>query len=225
MDVTQEFDQLSVKYTEVINRWLPNYQQLLGGLYAYLPKGSEPDRILDLGCGNGNVTALLSQHFPNADYTLFDASEEMLAVCRERFPQLKLQTVAGYFQEADLPESSYSLISAGLCVHHLKAEEKQALFKSVYRWLQPGGYFTMSDLFIEKDDEPFHSSVVEDWERGARALGTPDEEWAHVMDHYAKYDNPNNLDRQLHWLRQAGFAWPEAVWMEKGAWAVVQAKK
>ena len=38
-------------------------------------------------------------------------------------------------------------------------------------------------------------------------------------------DDPSIRELTQRGLQQAGFARPKAVWMEKGAWAVVQAKK
>jgi trans-aconitate 2-methyltransferase len=40
---------------------------------------SRPERIIDLGCGPGNSTAILRQHWPEADITGLDNSEEMIA--------------------------------------------------------------------------------------------------------------------------------------------------
>src|SRR5215469_5115266 len=43
--------------------------------------------IIDLGCGPGNSTAVLSQMWPNAAISGLDSSVEMLDQARETYPQ------------------------------------------------------------------------------------------------------------------------------------------
>ncbi len=45
-----------------------------------------PRRVVDLGCGAGNVTAILRQRFPSAEVTGVDGSAEMLAKARSAAP-------------------------------------------------------------------------------------------------------------------------------------------
>ena len=46
-----------------------------------------PARVIDLGCGPGNSTAVLAERWPNAQLTGLDSSSAMLAAAREKFPQ------------------------------------------------------------------------------------------------------------------------------------------
>lgn len=57
-------------------------------LLAQIPK-FEPDNIIDLGCGPGNVTELLSAAFPRARVVGLDNSDNMLAVARARVATAK----------------------------------------------------------------------------------------------------------------------------------------
>ena len=47
-----------------------------------------PARVIDLGCGPGNSTAVLARRFPRAAVTGLDNSAAMLAAARRDFPQL-----------------------------------------------------------------------------------------------------------------------------------------
>jgi trans-aconitate 2-methyltransferase len=48
-----------------------------------------PQRVIDLGCGPGNSTAVLAQRWPHATITGIDFSEEMILAAREKYPQGK----------------------------------------------------------------------------------------------------------------------------------------
>jgi trans-aconitate 2-methyltransferase len=57
-------------------------------LLARVPLAS-PRRVVDLGCGPGNSTALLSARWPGARLTGVDNSEDMLRRARQDFPEIE----------------------------------------------------------------------------------------------------------------------------------------
>ncbi len=62
-------------------------QQAILSLPLQLP---EKAKILELGCGTGITTEALLKKFPHAPLVGMDYSEEMLALCKQKFPQLTL---------------------------------------------------------------------------------------------------------------------------------------
>jgi len=66
-----------------------------------------PRRIIDLGCGPGNSTALLRERWPDAAVTGLDVSPEMLAAARRDHPGLEF--VAGDIARWS-PSGSYDLV-------------------------------------------------------------------------------------------------------------------
>jgi len=57
-------------------------------LAARVPLGA-PKRVIDLGCGPGNSTAILAARWPDAEITGIDNSPEMLAQARTDFPAMR----------------------------------------------------------------------------------------------------------------------------------------
>lgn len=73
-----------------------------------------PGRIVDLGCGPGNSTAILRERWPRARITGVDSSSEMLRAARDADP-------SGEWIAADLqawePETAYDLVFANAVFH------------------------------------------------------------------------------------------------------------
>ncbi len=226
MDISTEFNTWQSGYTEKILRWVPHYQELLESVLASLASDLTPSHILDLGCGNGNVTDLLMRRFPEASFTLVDASEEMLEACQTRFQSRsnQIRYVRGMFQDVELEEGSADLAIAVLAFHHLKGEEKQAFFSTLYSWLRPGGRLVYSDLFASKQSAGYQAEVLIPWERYAKSRGTEDQEWDALMDHHARYDFPDTYADTLTWLEAAGFQ-NCRVALQKGPWGMVEGER
>jgi trans-aconitate 2-methyltransferase len=55
-----------------------------------------PRRVVDLGCGPGHLTSLLSARWPDASVTALDSSAEMVAAARERRIDAELADVVGW---------------------------------------------------------------------------------------------------------------------------------
>lgn len=126
-----------------------------------LPGGEgTSQRIADLGCGPGNVTALLAERWPTAHITGFDQSPEMLRTAQA----LSGRTSGGgqlRFAQADIaewePETSYDLITSNAALQWVRGHAKS--FKSWVDALTPGGVlaFQVPGNFVS----PSHALVGE----------------------------------------------------------------
>ena len=50
---------------------------------------SDPERIMDIGCGPGNSTQVLVQRYPEATVVGLDSSAEMIARARQDYPAME----------------------------------------------------------------------------------------------------------------------------------------
>jgi cyclopropane fatty-acyl-phospholipid synthase-like methyltransferase len=103
-------------------------------LVQNLPKGS---RILDIGCGNGSPNCVaLAAHF---QVTGIDISKNQIDHAKRNVP-------SGVFYCHDVMEknfdgSYFDAVVSFYAIFHLPKEEHGELFRRIYSWLKPSGYF------------------------------------------------------------------------------------
>ena len=88
-------------------------------LLAQIPLDA-PAHVVDLGCGPGNVTAMLKQRFPAADVIGVDGSAEMLEKARATVPDCRFEQ-ADFFQWQ--PAAAPDLIYSNAALHWVDRHE------------------------------------------------------------------------------------------------------
>ena len=204
-------------------RCVPHYEKLMSFFTEYLPKTFSPNNILDLGCGNGNVTSRLLQLFPESNFTLLDASQEMINLCKKQFKDYNVEYVESYFKDYKFKDNHFDLITAGFSLHHCDSEEKKILFRSINRSLKKGGIFSCSDLMINKN-KPEHLVLLKKWKSFVYESFPDGEKWEWLMEHYDAFDNPDDYNDQIKWLNEAGFK-DVRLPTKENWWAHIQAIK
>jgi trans-aconitate 2-methyltransferase len=102
-------------------------------LLAQVPLDA-PTRVVDLGCGAGNVTEILQQRFPQADIVGIDGSRAMLEKARATLPQCSFEQ-ADFFQWQ--PREPVDLIYSNAALQWVG--EHQVLLPRLLSFLAPGG--------------------------------------------------------------------------------------
>ncbi len=122
-------------------------------LLARVPLAA-PARVADLGCGPGNVTALLAQRWPRAELIGIDASAAMLDRARRALPEARFeQADIRHWTPADAPE----LIFSNAALHWL--DDHPALFLRLLSLLAPGGVLAVQ--MPGNFDAPSHRLIRE----------------------------------------------------------------
>lgn len=184
-------------------------EDLLGVLLTR--EGRRVRRLVDLGAGDGAMTALAFQHAPGAQAVLVDFSEPMLERAGARFggSEGRLRSVRADLRDAGwvsaLPEGEpFDLAISGLAIHHLESRRKRELFREVFELLGPGGMFLNMDIVAV--DGPLHGlfreKMLANAERAADAAG---HDGPHQVEFDGDEDRPDSAEDQLKWLREAGF--------------------
>lgn len=96
----------------------------------------QPDarRIADIGCGPGNVTAILADHWPQADISGIDSSAEMLEAAQTLTTRIRWQRADAAAWTAPEP---LDILFSNAALQWLKSHSD--LFPRLFRQLAPGG--------------------------------------------------------------------------------------
>lgn len=166
------------RYPSLIRDEVPAYEELQDRT-ADATRGLTVERILELGTGTGETTGRVLAVHPQATIVGVDSSPEMLAVAAREL-QGQLEAHVGRLED-ELPAGPFDLVFSALAVHHLDSAAKADLFRRVAWVLRPGGRFVLADVVVPARPEDAVTPL------------TPD------------FDLPDSVERQLEWLREAGF--------------------
>ena len=123
-----------------------------------------PEAIYDLGCGDGRVTRLLADRWPDAAITGVDSSPEMLEAARRVLPDVKWPNMN--WVEADLTawaaEAPAGLVIANASLHWL--DDHETLFPRLMTMVGDGGALAIQ--MPRNFDAPSHNCMRETAQAG-----------------------------------------------------------
>lgn len=113
------------------------------------PAAPAEARVLDLGCGPGDVALRFAAAFPGWRIDGVDGSPAMLAaadICHRRHPGPgnRVRLLHGMLPDCALPASHYDVVLSNSLLHHL--HEPGVLWQSVRKWAAPGAPVFVADL-------------------------------------------------------------------------------
>jgi len=97
------------------------------------------ESILDIGCGDGKVTAKIAALVPQGRVTGIDSSPEMIDFARKRYPSTQFPNLS--FDRADAQKldynSEFDLVVSFACLHWIK--DHIAVLRGIKQSLKPAG--------------------------------------------------------------------------------------
>ncbi len=220
------FSAIVVEYDSLIHRAVPRYDEMTQWLIDTLPARAE--RILELGCGTGNLTLHLARRFPRAAITTVDASQEMLDLTASRLAaepvhaRGNVRFMRSTFEQLRFDPGAFDLVASCISLHHVV--DKAALFTNIRRWIAPGGALRFSDQMAGATPAT-HDLIWRRWLEHCRAPNQcTEEEIAGLLEHAEKHDHYTPLPTHVRMLETAGFdpASIDCVWRHLN-WCVVTA--
>ncbi|WP_113661640.1 methyltransferase domain-containing protein [Pedobacter nanyangensis] len=148
---------------------------------ASLISPAEKLKAIDLGCGTGEQTALLSEKFRNSSFTGIDSSAEMLAQSK-RFENERLHFRLGTIEQEVKLATRYDLVFSNAALQWV--DQHELLFPKLVTLLHTGGQLAIQ-MPVQKEnvlnqilanlvgEEPY-ASHLENWHRDSPVLSMDD---------------------------------------------------
>jgi tRNA (cmo5U34)-methyltransferase len=224
ISATGYFGSMTESYDSLIHRAVPRYDEMISRLLDYLP--ADAQRVLELGCGTGNLSLRLAESLPAAALTLVDGSAEMIALVQSRIDESgsrsgrRIAYVESRFEDLDFPARSFDLVVSSISLHHV--EDKARLYARIRSLMSIGGRFCFADQ-IRGEPESNHRLNWERWLDFCRERGhcTP-EEIDSLLQHAAAHDHYTTLTEHAALLANADFSEIDCVW-RNWMWGIVTA--
>jgi tRNA (cmo5U34)-methyltransferase len=200
-------------YDSLIRRAVPRYDEMIDRLMSHLP--AAPSRVLELGCGTGNLTLRLAAKYPRARIVTVDAAPEMTALTAARASERgldrgRLETITARFEDLSLPAGSFDLVTSCMSLHHVR--DKAPLYLRIHGWLSRGGWLCMADQLLGATEHA-QKTFWEGWLAFCREPGhCSEEEITSLEAHAAAHDHYEPLTSHIRMLEEAGFTTMDCVW-------------
>jgi tRNA (cmo5U34)-methyltransferase len=210
---------------------VPRRAEQIATLLSLIPFGvAEPFEAIELGCGEGHLSASLLECYPSATVLALDGSPRMLERAAARLGVFDRRAVVGPFAlESDEwleHVDDKDVVVSSLCLHHLDDAGKAKLFSDVSRRLSRRGSLLIADL-VEPQRPEARTLFETTWDRAAeeQSIATTgsrslydlfmQSEW-NLYRHPDPIDMPSPLFAQLKWMEEAGFTGVDCWWLDAG---------
>ncbi|MDO9324388.1 MAG: class I SAM-dependent methyltransferase, partial [Methanoregula sp.] len=116
----------------------PAQQQWARELVAKLRLNGN-ERVLDIGCGDGKVTAAIAASVPDGTVTGIDSSPEMIRFAQEHFPRRIHRNLTFILRDASHLDffEEYDIVFSNAALHWIF--DHKPLLSGIARSLSPGG--------------------------------------------------------------------------------------
>jgi tRNA (cmo5U34)-methyltransferase len=182
-----------------------------------------PERVIDLGCGDGFLARAVLSEFPTAHALLIDHSEPMLERARDAMSPFSGRSEIRHGDLADpLPpqvgDGPFDLIVSGYAIHHLPSPRKRSLYEDVFGLLAPGGLFVNVEHVASAT--PALESIFDEAYIDHLAAVTGRDRAQVERDYHGRADKADNIlepvEVQVGWLREVGFEQADCYfkWLE-----------
>ncbi|MGK7941685.1 MAG: trans-aconitate 2-methyltransferase, partial [Crocosphaera sp.] len=144
-----------------IRQLIPHYDLMLDTLVTCVPKDAH--RVLELGCGTGELSLKLLQYCPDAKVVAVDYSPRMIEMAKSKLKDSEfreritfIQADFGAWANGEFKEEiggNFSACVSSLAIHHLTDQMKHNLLTCIGKNLGEGGCFWNADPILQESTQ------------------------------------------------------------------------
>lgn len=109
------------------------------------------DRLLDVGCGSGDLLAMAAAHEPGAIFVGLDPDEDALELASHKIPGTihAAELYQGVVEKLPFDDESFDIVTATRLLVKLDARTRAEALRECWRVLRPGGRLLVADWLQE----------------------------------------------------------------------------
>ncbi|MBN4006405.1 class I SAM-dependent methyltransferase [Nostoc sp. LPT] len=211
-----------------IRQLLPRYDEMLEIIARCLPSTSQ--RILELGCGTGELSLKILNRYADAQIIALDYSPRMLQFAQDKITAVGYQQrwtgiKADFGDWANNPENldignEFDACVSSLAIHHLQDEMKLKLFERIAASLTQDGCFWNADPTLPESPAlaEVYKAAREEWavEQGINLTDIRAKRATSTIQGYSSQGQLASLETHLQMLSKAGFKTVAVPWKYYG---------
>jgi ubiquinone/menaquinone biosynthesis C-methylase UbiE len=137
------------RYDMLTNLMLLGKELALREMMAEMAEIKPGDKVLDVGCGTGNLTlAAQARAGASGEVHGIDAAPEMIEVARSKAARsgANVDFQIGLIEQIPFPDGYFDVVLSSLMIHHLPDDLKRKGFVEMRRVLKPNGHLFAVDF-------------------------------------------------------------------------------
>jgi len=164
-------------YSDELCQVTAQFIKELAGQYNHIHS-----KILDFGCGNGNLTEYVQDLFWHSKITGVDQSEESIKSAREDFPAIEFQSTGDRLPFAD---QAFDIVYSAYVFHHIEKSKRSFWIDELARVTKKDG------MIIILEFNPFHIPTAFHFLFNKEEKGAPIIFPSSLIDLMGKFSAPN----------------------------------
>jgi 2-polyprenyl-3-methyl-5-hydroxy-6-metoxy-1,4-benzoquinol methylase len=141
-------------YLPMVRAFVPGYDEIVQKIKErVLDKQSK--KVLDIGCGIGNIAKNILEESNNMELTCIDPAEGLVDCTKTKLKEYgNVKVLKTSIQDFETTER-FDVIYSNLVLHNVPMKEKKETLKKIYSLLELEGIFIWGDLILYKTIKSF----------------------------------------------------------------------